>query len=116
MTRSVERTTLKTVLTNSLRVVLNELEALLDAALQLRNGCLEELLFKGIELADALAGERPEPQPASPAAAQRWREIEVDHEAGVIRRPAGLRIDNGGSGKGYAADLAAASAPSGFTL
>ncbi len=59
-----------------------------------------------IDLAEALEGERPEPHPASPAPQQRWREIEVDDEAGVIRRPAGLQIDNGGSGKGHAADLA----------
>lgn len=60
-----------------------------------------------IDLREALDGDRPDPHPASPAGAKRWREIEVDHEAGVIRRPAGLRIDNGGSGKGHAADLAA---------
>ena len=59
-----------------------------------------------IDLAGALEGERPSPRPASPSPAARWREIEVDREAGVIRRPAGLRIDNGGSGKGHAADLA----------
>ena len=59
-----------------------------------------------IDLAEALEGERPEPHPASPAPQQRWREIEVDDGAGVIRRPAGLQIDNGGSGKGHAADLA----------
>lgn len=61
-----------------------------------------------IDLREALEGARPEPHPASPAEAQRWREVEVDHEAGVIRRPAGVRIDNGGSGKGHAADMAAA--------
>ena len=60
-----------------------------------------------IDLREALEGDRPGPHPASPAATQRWREIEVDQEAGVIRRPAGLRIDNGGSGKGHAADMAA---------
>ncbi|MFM8561602.1 MAG: FAD:protein FMN transferase [Solirubrobacterales bacterium] len=59
-----------------------------------------------IGLADALAGERPAPAPASASPQQRWREIEVDDEAGVIRRPPGLLIDNGGSGKGHAADLA----------
>ena len=61
-----------------------------------------------IDLAAALEGERPEPKPASPSPRQRWREIEVDDEAGVIRRPPGLQIDNGGSGKGHAADLASA--------
>ena len=60
-----------------------------------------------IDLREALEGDRPGPHPASPAATQRWRAIEVDQEAGVIRRPAGLRIDNGGSGKGHAADMAA---------
>lgn len=60
-----------------------------------------------IDLQEALAGDRPEPRPAAPAAAQDWRQVEVDREAGLIRRPAGLRIDNGGSGKGHAADLAA---------
>ena len=59
-----------------------------------------------IDLADALAGQRPAPAPASASPAQRWRAIEVDDEAGVIRRPPGLQIDNGGSGKGHAADLA----------
>ena len=74
---------------------------------------LEESGYEGrwtgearIDLAGALEGERPETRPASPSPAQRWREIEVDDDAGVIRRPPGLRIDNGGSGKGHAADLA----------
>lgn len=59
-----------------------------------------------IGLAQALEGERPSPRAASPSPAARWREIDVDRGAGIIRRPAGVRIDNGGSGKGHAADLA----------
>ena len=57
-------------------------------------------------LAEALES-APPARPASPAADQRWRMVEVDSEAGVVRRPPGLRIDLGGSGKGWAADLVA---------
>ena len=39
--------------------------------------------------------------------ASRWREVCVDERAGTIARPAGLRLDLGGSGKGDAADLVA---------
>jgi thiamine biosynthesis lipoprotein len=56
-------------------------------------------------IADALAG-APEREPARPRADSRWREISVDPVAGAITRPAGVRIDTGGSGKGLAADLA----------
>lgn len=52
--------------------------------------------------------------PAHPRAEQRWREIHVDDAAGTITRPPGLRIDTGGTGKGHAADLAAAMLP-GYT-
>jgi thiamine biosynthesis lipoprotein len=55
---------------------------------------------------DALAV-APERKPASPRVDSRWRDISVDVFAGVVDRPAGLRIDTGGSGKGLAADLAA---------
>ena len=61
---------------------------------------------KRIDLGEALAGERPAAASACASPQQRWREIEVDDDAGVIRRPVGLQIDNGGSGKGHAADLA----------
>ena len=44
---------------------------------------------------------------ASPDPARRWRTIRVDDEAGTIERPAGLRLDLGGSGKGHVADLVA---------
>ncbi len=49
----------------------------------------------------------PDRTPASPRADARWQEISVDPVPGVVTRPAGVRIDTGGSGKGLAADLAA---------
>lgn len=49
----------------------------------------------------------PERAPARPDPARRWAMIEVDEEAGVIRRPNGIRFDTGGIGKGLAADLIA---------
>ena len=57
-------------------------------------------------LADALRA-APARRPAAPHPDARWRAIEIDDDAGVIRRPAGLRIDTGGFGKGFAADLVA---------
>ena len=42
------------------------------------------------------------PNPAAP-----WRAIAVDDRTGVVRRPPGLRIDTGGTGKGLAADAVA---------
>ena len=58
-------------------------------------------------LAAALATAQPR-RPAAPAPEQAWRAVEVDDEAGTIRRPPGLRFDSGGVGKGLAADLIAA--------
>jgi thiamine biosynthesis lipoprotein len=58
-----------------------------------------------LPLAEALS-EAPSRRPARPAAAQRWRRFVV--EGGTIRRPPGVRFDTGGTGKGLAADLAAA--------
>jgi thiamine biosynthesis lipoprotein len=49
----------------------------------------------------------PAPRPARARGEARWRTIEVDHERGAIRRPPGLRIDTGGTGKGLAADAVA---------
>jgi thiamine biosynthesis lipoprotein len=49
----------------------------------------------------------PPPRPARPRAEARWRQIEIDHERGTVRRPPGLRIDTGGTGKGLAADAVA---------
>jgi thiamine biosynthesis lipoprotein len=55
-------------------------------------------------LARALASAPPR-RPARPDPAARWREVEVDDAARVIRRPPGLQLDLGGSVKGWAADL-----------
>lgn len=55
---------------------------------------------------DALAA-APARRAAEPRHDSRWADIEVNPVAGIVRRPAGVRIDTGGSGKGLAADLAA---------
>jgi FAD:protein FMN transferase len=58
------------------------------------------------DIADALAVAPPR-KPAAPRPDSRWSAVAVDPVAGVVRRPRGVRIDTGGSGKGLAADLAA---------
>ena len=47
----------------------------------------------------------PPRRPAGPDPTARWRSVEVDDAAGVIRRPPGLKLDLAGSVKGWAADL-----------
>ena len=54
----------------------------------------------------ALDSARPR-RPARPHPAAEWRAVQVDDDAGVIRRPPGLELDLGGSVKGWAADLVA---------
>ncbi len=49
----------------------------------------------------------PARRPARPRATSPWRQIEVDDRRGTVRRPPGLRIDTGGTGKGLAADAVA---------
>ena len=61
---------------------------------------------KPVDLLEALA-DAPARRPAAAHARRRWREIEVDDEAEVIRRPPGLQFDTGGTGKGLAADAVA---------
>jgi len=63
--------------------------------------------MSGLPLHEALAT-APERHPARPSPERRWRGFQVDEEAGEIVRPAGLRFDTGGTGKGLAADLLAA--------
>jgi thiamine biosynthesis lipoprotein len=53
-------------------------------------------------------GSAPPRRPARPDRVARWRAVEVDDRAGVIRRVPGLELDLGGSVKGWAADFVAA--------
>lgn len=57
-------------------------------------------------LTDALAA-APARRPARARTPARWRQIEIDDERGTVRRPPGLLIDTGGTGKGLAADAVA---------
>ena len=57
-------------------------------------------------LAAALAG-APARRAAAPRPSSRWREVALDPSRGMIRLPAGVRLDLGGSAKGLAVDLAA---------
>ena len=61
----------------------------------------------GVEPASLREAVRSAPprRPATPGV--RWRDVHVDHAAGTISRPPGLRLDLGGSAKGLAADWAA---------
>jgi thiamine biosynthesis lipoprotein len=49
----------------------------------------------------------PERMPGSPSEAAAWRAHEFDRADGIVRRPAGVRLDSGGVAKGWAADRAA---------
>jgi thiamine biosynthesis lipoprotein len=49
----------------------------------------------------------PPRRPARPHPDAEWRAVEVDDDAGVIRRPPGLELDLAGTAKGWAADLVA---------
>ena len=57
-----------------------------------------------LELTTALALAPPR-RPASPTAAGRWRELEVDLGASTLTRPAGIELDSGGLAKGLFADV-----------
>lgn len=61
-----------------------------------------------LSLADALR-DAPRRRTAAPDPAGRWRAVAVDEATGIIRRPPGVQIETGGTGKGLAADFAAAS-------
>jgi thiamine biosynthesis lipoprotein len=63
--------------------------------------------FRGtlaLPLALAMAPPR-EPAAGDPAA--RWKQVQVDPDAGVVERPVGMRFDGGGLVKGLAADIVA---------
>ncbi len=49
----------------------------------------------------------PARQPARPNPQQLWRQVDVDDRAGTVRRPAGIELDTGGTGKGLCADAIA---------
>jgi thiamine biosynthesis lipoprotein len=57
-------------------------------------------------LEEALA-QAPQRRPAEAHPDAAWRSIQIDHAAGTVTRPPGLRIDTGGTGKGLAADAVA---------
>jgi thiamine biosynthesis lipoprotein len=57
-------------------------------------------------LAQALSA-APARRPARPNRQQLWRRVAVDDRAGTVRRPAGIEIDTGGTGKGLCADAVA---------
>lgn len=57
-------------------------------------------------LAEALVSAPPR-RPARAHRRAAWRSVAIDHATGTIRRPPGLRIDTGGTGKGLAADAVA---------
>ncbi len=63
------------------------------------------------KLLEAPAGE-PAPAPTRLRArrSQGWREVELDRERGLVRVPAGMRLDLGASAKAWAADRAASAA------
>ncbi len=104
--------------------LLVELAAAVRAAGALSGGLVDATLAEEIEIAGyaeelgeplsptlalALAPPRRAARPARAAGrAERWRELEADVEAGVIRRPPGVRIDGGGIAKGMFADVLAA--------
>lgn len=46
----------------------------------------------------------PPRRPARPDPAARWRAVEVDERTGLIRRPPAVKLDLGGSAKGWTAD------------
>jgi FAD:protein FMN transferase len=57
-------------------------------------------------LTQALAG-APARRPARPNPRGLWRQVEVDDERGTVRRPPGVELDSGGTGKGLCADALA---------
>ncbi len=81
-------------------------EGLVDATLlpQLLSAGYDRDLSTPVPLAFALS-RAPKRRPARGQLAARWREIEVDRWARVVRRPPGLQLDSGGIVKGLLADL-----------
>jgi thiamine biosynthesis lipoprotein len=62
--------------------------------------------FEPASLTEALE-HAPARRPASPASPPRWTQVGVDAQDATIRRPPGVMIDTGGTGKGLCADAVA---------
>jgi FAD:protein FMN transferase len=76
-------------------------------------GALEEIGYatshdgqRPAPLREALAAAPPR-RPARAHPARRWRAVHIDDRRGVVRRPPGVRLDTGGTGKGLCADAVA---------
>ncbi len=74
-------------------------------------GAVEDAGYRGdlpapmpLDLALRLA---PPRRPGGPSPRLGWAHVEADPDAGVIRRPPGLRLDSGGLAKGLLADVLA---------
>jgi FAD:protein FMN transferase len=65
-----------------------------------RDGCEPASLSEALAARPPLRAARADPR-------QRWKQIVVDERRGTVRRPPGVRIDTGGTGKGLAADAVA---------
>jgi thiamine biosynthesis lipoprotein len=103
--------------------LLVRLAAAVRSAGELSGGLVDATLAEEIEIAGygedlgdplppalalALAPSRRAARPASAAGRrERWREVEGDPAAAVVRRPPGVRIDGGGLAKGIFADVLA---------
>jgi thiamine biosynthesis lipoprotein len=64
------------------------------------DGSVPASLREALEATPGRAAARPHPDTV-------WRTIAVDARNGLVRRPPGVRIDSGGTGKGLAADAVA---------
>lgn len=74
---------------------------------------LEALGYTGSETAEPVSLREalrlaPPRKSAAPNRSSRWGEVTIDDRSATITRPAGVRFDLGGSGKGLAADMLAA--------
>lgn len=81
---------------------------LVDATLidELATAGYDRDLRDSLALATALA-KAPPRRPAAGSPRCAWRQLEVDREAGVLRRPPGVKLDSGGLAKGLFADILA---------
>jgi thiamine biosynthesis lipoprotein len=71
-----------------------------------RAGYAAHFEASGMSLEDSL-GDAPPRRPATARAEGGWRRISVDHSAGTITRPPGVKLDSGGIAKGLFADVLA---------